>query len=389
MRRIVALLAVLAACSSSESTSTPNAQPPQATGPADASTGCGLVIPAEYESANFATHAAIELGIRSQLTAFMQPMKDAEASLAATPSAATLRAGFDAAASPAPSLRAITTPYFAGRVDAWLDAFSAAAGKSWTPAEPPVGSGGKFESYIYTERGTDIRQSIEKGLFGAMLYNHALTILRSPLTAASVDRLIAIYGAHPSFPRNDKAATQDGGAPFPDVLVALYAKRRDAGQTSAPGSYLRMKQAFITMKAAIDRGSACDAERDGAVALFKREWERVLFSTAVFYLNDVITKLSAASPTSADMANALHGFSEAAAFMHGFRGLPQDGRVATDAQIDGVLDTLGANPAGTVQTYKLAVDPSAELPKVLQAIQQIATIEGFSAQEMAAFKVNN
>jgi hypothetical protein len=368
--------------------STPDVTSGDASNP-DANSECGLVVPTTYDSPNYTTNAASELQIRARFSAFLQPMKDAEGNLAVVPTAASLRALYDAQDGGAPSLRSITTPYYAGKIDGWIDTFAAAAGNSWTPAEPPTGTGGKYGANIFTERGNDLRQAIEKGMFGAAMYKHALTILNGTLTEASVDRLVAIYGAHPSFPRNDKPATQDGGVSNPDSLIATYAKRRDPGNTTPPGLYVRIKTSLITVKAAIARGPACNAERDAAIASFKKDMERTLFATVIFYLNDSTNKFSLATPTPTNLAAALHGYGEAVGFIHGYRTLPATDRTITDAQVDTLLTTLGANPTATITSYKFVTDTATELPKFLQAIQQVTAIYAFSPQEVTAFKVHN
>ncbi len=407
-----ALLAALAACDEDTTTtpstpgtdaSTRDATPAEAAATSDAAVAtdsavpkdanvstCGLVVPQAYDGAAFATNAAIELGLRQKLTTLLKPLKDAEASLAVMPTAAALQALY---ADGTPSLKSITTTAFAARVDNWLTAFEAAAGNTWTPAAnadggAPVPPGGKFGDWLFTETGTDIRQTIEKGLFGAAHFKQASTLLAAgPVTEATLDRVLALYGTNPSFPLNDK--TGDGGVADPDFHSALYAKRREANDASNPGVYLRIKRAFITAQAAIRRGADCNQDRDAAIATLKSDWEKALLATSIFYLNDATTKLGGASPTAADLASGLHGYGEAVAFVSGFRELAAASRIITDAQIDDILATLGAPVGGPVTSYKFVTDTGTELPKLGQAMTKVAAIYGFTQAEINVIKVNH
>ncbi len=339
--------------------------------------GCGLTLPATYESPAYEKAAAAELTVRAQFKAFTDPMKAADLDLTVQPTAAQLTALFDAGS---PSLRAITTPYYAPKVETSIGVFVGAAGKTWAPVDPPSGPGGQYGKYLFTATGTDIRQSIEKGLFGAALYNHAFALMKGTITEATIDSLVAIYGAHPSFPQDDKAMTH------PDTLVAQYAKRRN--KPGADGPYQTIKKSLITAKAAAFAGASCDGERDAALATFRQEWEKVIFSTVIFYLNDASLKLSTEPATTDTVSGGLHGYGEVVSFVHGYRGVPQEGKKITDAQIDELLAAINAPHDKPATSYKLATDAATEIPKLQKAITTIATIYGFSAQEVDGFKLS-
>jgi hypothetical protein len=321
-------------------------------------------------------------------------MKKAETDLAIKPTAAELTALYEAGN---PSVKDATSAYYNDRVLAWFADFEAAAGNTWTPANPPSGPGGKYGNYIFNERGTDLRQAVEKGLFEATFYNHAWTIVKGTIDAAALDRLLATYGAHPTFP-GDSETADPAVVPFPDRIGAQYAERRspkDANDKSKPadpknpGPYFRIKADFIRAKAAIAKGPECDAARDEAVGRIMSEWERVMAATVIYYLNDSALKLTKENPTMSDLAGGLHGYGEVMGFIHGFRGLPADGRKITDDQIDALLASMGAPHDGEATSYLLVTDPATEVPKLLLAVDEIATIYGFTAQEVEAFKVNH
>jgi len=337
-------------------------------------------LPSAYESPSYDQNTVMERDIRARLKALLQPMKDAEASLSVKPTEDELKALWNAGT---PSLRSLTSSYYIPKVEAMLSDFSKAAGNGWTPSTTPSGSGGKFGSYIFSSQGVDLRQGIEKGMFAATFYRHALALQSQPISAATLDRLIAIYGSHASFPA-DTAAAQN-----PDEFVSAYAKRRDKRDPQNPGPYLKIKQAMIYAQAALAAGTACSAEVQASLTVFRNEWERAVFQTVIYYLNDASKKLSAAVPAPADQSAALHGFGEVIGFIHGWKQLPADRRIITDAQIDDLLKLLLSDPsAASSSAYKLITDTATELPKLNLAIQKVAAVYGLTPAQVEDCKTN-
>ncbi|MBL8613250.1 MAG: hypothetical protein JNL38_38270 [Myxococcales bacterium] len=352
---------------------------PDAAVDAPAST-CGIVIPTTYDSPQYDQNAADELALRARFDALTQPMKDIESALAdagAPPAltAAQLRA-LDIAGTP--NLKGVTTASYQAKVDAWFDDYEAGLGAgAYTPADPPT-TGGSYGKYIMNARGVDLRQAIEKGLYVAAFYNHALAAVAAGApTEATVDKLVAAWGAHPSF-QNNQNATQNK-----DVNSAGYAARRDSKDPLKPGPYQRGKAALIKAKASIAAGAKCNADRDAALKAFFAEWEKATYATVVFYYADIVAKLSVGSP---DYPGILHSWGESLGFVAGFKGLPQDKRIITDAQIDALLaKTYGADP---IQGYKLVTASIEAAGKLTSATADIKAIYGFSDAEMESFKKN-
>jgi hypothetical protein len=341
-------------------------------------------VPDEYDGAAYEQNAAADLLLRAQMKAFQDPMKAAEADVMVVPVLADLQAAYDDGS---PSLLDLTTAYYAPKVDAVLAELVTAAGNMWTPAEPPSGPGGIFGVHIYNANGSDLRQLTEKGLFNAALYNHAIVIAGGTLDEAAIDRLVAVFGAHPSFPGDSAAMTNK------DEFMAVYAERRspkdpadpskplDAGD---PGPYFRIKRSLITAKAAIAAG--CDVERDDAIASFLHDWEITNAGTIIYYLNDAAKKLTTPNPMTADLDGGLHGYGEAIAFLHGMRTVTAPGKVITDAEIDQLLADLGSPHDAPATAYKLLTDTAAEVPKLQAGIAMIAGIYGFTASQVETFK---
>jgi hypothetical protein len=371
-RLLLSLPLVLAACSDSTVVPPVGSDAGTDSAIADAASdapvsSCGLVVPDAYDGVSFTSNAAVELDVRARFNAWQAPMRAADSSLAVKPTATEIAALYDAGN---PSLRSLSSAYYAGKMDGWFTAFEAAAGNTWTPAEPPTGPGGQYggvptggttaATWLFSARGTDLRQATEKGSFASMHFAQAYALMTGTVTPATVDRILAWYGAHPDFPHSDKGG--DGGVTNPDVWTAQYAKRRDDKSNPTAGYYRTIKASFIR--------------------------EKTLMATVVFYLHDAIKKASVSSPTPGDLGAALHGYGELTAFVHGFRMLPQASRKVTDAQIDQLLSDLGAPVTGDVTSYTLVTDTATMLGKLQAAIQTVGTIEGFTAQELDAFKVS-
>jgi hypothetical protein len=339
---------------------------------------CSPRDPNTYPNENFDVTVAAELALRTRLAAVNGPMAAAEMDLMMKPTPDSLKMAFAAGM---PSLRSVTTAYYAARIEALFDSFAASAGMMWMPASPPPATGGKFASWIFDKNGVDLRQSVEKGVFGAAFYNHALGLMKGPVTAETVDRLVAAFGAHASFPMSDNAMT-----PNRDVQAAQYAKRRTNPMAGTPGMYPRIKSTLIAARVAAMGGAACKTELDRALKSFREQWEKVLFATVIYYANNARTSLAKDAATAMDIGSALHGLGEGMSFAHGFKGLPADGRIVTDAQIDELLALFNAPAQGEASVYKFATDTAAEVGKLGKIIDKVQMIYGFTAAEVEGFK---
>lgn len=339
-----------------------------------------LVIPDTYDGAAFASHTAAQAAVRSALTVLTDEMKKGRVQ-ANTVSFSTLTQLYT---SGAPSLSSLTSSYYRGRIEGsggWLDNLAQASGNAYTPGAP-AGSGGVFGGYLLDEHGLELEQMVEKGLFAAAMYNHAITLMQGPLTEATPDQLLSIFGAHPDFPNTTTAANTAN----PDKFMAQYAARRD--KSDGTGLYSQMEAALIKLQAAIAAGEDYGQERDEALQAYQRTWEKVCFATVINYCHTTISRLSATSPTDADRANAIHAYGEAVGFTHGWRTLPQEFRLITDAQLDELLTLMNAPYDAAPASYKFLTDPVSELPKLTQVIGRLQTIYGFTNQEVEDFREN-
>jgi hypothetical protein len=342
----------------------------------DAALACGAELPATYESAGFATNAAVEIALAQRFEEIEAKMKATEGASDAGATSAELKAIYN---SGAPSLRALSTTPAQATVDGYFDAFEAAIGKTWAPedAEQDGGaaSGGKYGNYHFSATGVDLREAAQKTLLGGALFNRVLGLIASPVTEATADSLLAAFGASPTvIDGRDPEAGADA-----NKLIAEYASRRDDKASAAPGPYRKIRTALLTMKAAIVAGPRCNADRDAAIATFLSEWERTTYATAIFYLNSAA--LAAADPQK--KPQALHSFGEALGFIQSFKGLPTEKRKILDSQIDALLTKIGAD-----SPYKLVTAAGDRALKLNEAINDIALYEGFTPAEVEAFRKN-
>ncbi|HEU4412644.1 MAG TPA: hypothetical protein VFS43_45795 [Polyangiaceae bacterium] len=355
-------------------------------------TACGAVLPAAYDGTNFATNAAAEIAVVAQLKALSDRMKSSEDNN--TPAtAAELTTLFDGGT---PTLRSVTTAYFAGKLAGGADTLfgefeeaataNAAAPGTWVPANPPApgSEGGKLSTWIFNERGVDLRQVTEKGLYGAALYNHALALTKGTVTAATVDKLVAIFGARPALPGDSAAEAGDNA----DRFAAQYAERRSPkdATTKAPvsGPYFEIKKALIAAQADAVKGAGCEADLAAQLTTFRQQWERSNYATVIYYMNDAATKLASTDP--AQQAAGLHSYGEAIGFVSGFKGVAADGRTITDVQIDALLAKLKAPDAGPVESYLFYTDAAVHSAALGEVIADVTTIYGFSNAEVESFK---
>lgn len=337
-----------------------------------------LVVPAEYDGSNFDANAAVEGEVRSQLSAFVGKAKegrDPNVTVDANELSGLFTSGN-------PSLQGITTSYYAGRVSEWIDEIAKASGRTYTIGEP-TGEGGVVGSYLFDENGLELEQMIDKGLYGAAMYNHAISLVEAGgLTTATVDRLVQIFGAHPDFPNTNNSATADN----PDQFLANYTARRD--QADGQGLYTQMKTAFITLQAAIEAGEQYNEERDQALEDLLDTWEKANAATVINYCHQTLDKLSETNLTDEQIGSGLHSYSEAVGFLHGWRTIPSNYKLITDGEIEQLLVKLNAPYNAEPTSYLLVTEPATALPKVQEVIDDLQSIYGFTDQQIDDFKEN-
>jgi len=338
-----------------------------------------LEVPDSYNGADFETNASAELNLITKLGNLASAMKAADGGNAVTLNSLTTAFNDNSGGNAIPDN---ITGFYANIVPPSLEELANASGGTYDPLLTPEQNapGGHYGSHLFNQYGLEPEQVVEKGLFAAMLYNTAVSVANGGFNAATTDRLLALFGANPSFPNSGSADTD------PDLFPANYAARRD--QNDGNGFYTIARDALIRAQAAIDQGSEFNDDRDGAIATFFDNWERSQAATIIYYLQFTITNLSATSPSDDDRANALHAYSEGVGFLYGFYQTSTARRTITDAQIESIATKIFAPIGGTPSLYVTVQDPVTNLPSLQEAIDDIQAIYGFTDQQVADFAIN-
>jgi hypothetical protein len=239
---------------------------------------------------------------------------------------------------------------------------------AWTPGAAG-GIAGSMSRGL-NEGGLEVRQLIDKGLFGGgALYPYAANLTADGLTAAEVEAIAAAWGA-------DETLSSEG------TLVD------SAG-------YARTTGLFDDIAASLTAAQANPSDADAVREAF-RGWELSLFSRFVFYMREALELLEQ-GVTDENVVEASHELSEGVGLVLGFHGYagPPSGplatsgsRVATDAQIERMLAAVGVNvdDLGASTTGALLTDPTAFEAGTLEAEAAIAEAFGLSADEVAGFR---
>lgn len=286
-----------------------------------------------------------------------------------------------------PTLQSVTLPTYSALVEAWLVELVNSANDDdefqnpgdGTPA--PGEEGGLLGTRLLDENGLELEQMVQKGSFGAALYNHALTVINTgDLTDPNtIDKLIEIHGTDPSF---DPSGT---------TAAATYSRRR-SNQTTQTGAFYNIRTALITARAAIEGGRTFDEQRDQALQDYLLAWEESNFATVIYYCQATINQLNAATQLpdgdekDVALGNAMHAYAEGVGFAHGFKGLSD--KVISDAQIDNILNLLLAPEGQTPESYRFLNDASL-LSNCQTIIDDIQAIYGFTDEQVTSFFVND
>lgn len=343
---------------------------------------CAVEPPASWDAPEWDANTAEALALRAQLDVLVSDtMRAAETGDLTLDGIDDLTGPYSAGN---PSIQSITTSFYAGVVDDVFNEFLevTAAGPNdlvndegvWTPGE----AGGIFgmSNRGINEGGIEVRQLIDKGLFGgAALYNHALSLTTGDITPATIEALAALWGANSALD------------PAGDLTDS-------ANYSHAMGYHAQIRSSLIAARAyAAD--DACGAERDEAVVSFFRAWEQAMFARFVFYANAGATRLGSAANDD-DVASGLHQLAEGVGLALGFRGVPDPtsgplagaGRVVTDAQIDAMMSEVGVNASdlGASTTGEFVTDPAPFAEGVLEVESIAADAFELQSAEVEAWR---
>lgn len=283
------------------------------------------------------------------------------------------------------NLQSVTTPYYISRLQALNNGFfaelSKASGSSFNPFNRNW-EGGVYGSYLFDEYGLEVGQMVEKGLYGAMLYNYAMSLTTGMFRPATADQILFLYGANPVFINSDNSTFYQNH----DQLMAAYAARRDDG--TGTGLYSQQRQAFIQLQTALKLGDDYNTYRDEALAAIKLNWEKINAATVIHNLHESIIRLNSGNLDDQQRAEVMHRIGEAAGFLHGWRTIESKNKKITDAQINELLVLLNAPYDQSAAVYRFITNTGSESPKLLEAVGKIQGIYGFTNEEVEMFRRN-
>ena len=346
-----------------------------------------LEVAAVYDSTNFAANTKVEAAILAQLASLTSEAKKGRATGIAV-TKVNLENIYNGGT---PSLASVANPYYKNLLEGengFINQLAKSSGGSYIPSEVIIGEGGVYgtgtSAYLFDENGLEMEQMVEKGLFGAVCFKHLNDLTNGEITLVTVDRMLAIYGAHPAF--SNSGSTNVKEVNKRDKALANYAARRDDNNGS--GLYIQIKNQFLKLQAAVKAGKDYNDEKNAAIAEIKLLIEKVNFATVINYCFAVKATMSKTSPTNDEKAASLHAYGECVGFVHGWKGLPTTSKRITDAQIDEILVLLNAEAGKTPTSYKFITNPFEEIKKLDTIIAKLKTIYGFTDAEAEYFKMN-
>jgi hypothetical protein len=333
-----------------------------------------LVIPTAFDATSYTVNTTAEYELRTNFAAFINEAKKGRVA-GTTVTESKLKELFEAGTNSISNNT--TTAQRAEYILLFKEIEKASKGAAYQLGKAPSINidGGVAGGYLFDETGLELEQIIDKGSFGSIFYNKAISILANP-TAANLDKALALYGSNPTFPNTPTAA--EGRQP--DILMANYGARRTKTVGSTGGLYIEVRDAFIKAQAAIKAGSKYNADRDAAIAKILLKWEEINAATVINYLFDVDAKLNVATVTDAAKASAMHSYGECVGFLKGFKGVSK--KKITDAQIDDALTKMYHTAS-----YQL-VDDKDKVAQLKDVRDNLQAIYGFTNEQMAEFKLN-
>ncbi|MGB1247412.1 MAG: DUF4856 domain-containing protein [Chitinophagales bacterium] len=203
--------------------------------------------------------------------------------------------------------------YMMGR----LAAKSVDAGNTWAPNQAGVATSGS-KAYFFDEYGVEYTQIIEKGLMGAIFYYQAAeSYTRESKIGTGVDNTTVTDGKGTDMEHHWDEAFGYFGAPkdlkgsnieikIDNGEARYHAKYSEVGQLVGLNTTDKVMIQFIKGRWAISNKN--NEMKNEAAAQVRAEWEMVLATTAIHYLNSAQANFS-------DDALRNHALSEAYAFI--------------------------------------------------------------------------
>ncbi len=236
-----------------------------------------------------------------------------------------------------------TFPGESSNIEGWMEVLALASaspnvGSNGTPGIVTSGDGAK--KYLFDANGMEPVQMIEKGLMGSCFYYNGITEYLSPTKMDVENDEFAEGKTYTDMQHHwDESfgylaaptdISDDNIADYDDLRFwGKYMKKAHDGGLNTVDNIM---SAYISGRAAIDNKDY--NQRDKEIANIQKEWEIIIATTAIHYLNGAISDF-------ADDAKRNHQLSESYAFISGLKY--NASKTISDSQIALVLSSLGQN----------------------------------------------
>lgn len=333
-----------------------------------------LQIPTTYDSTGWTSNTTEQYALRAHSTELIGLLRGIKT-----------EADILTDAQVAPSLNALAAamnPADHDRIVEFVQAAVAACGHTYTwTADPASASpGGVYGGRLYDMYGRDLKEMVEKALFASVFKYQALQIMKGVVTPSSVDQLVALFGANPSFPNGSTSAIER------DAFAAGYAARRD--KNDGKGLYSQFKNAALKAKAASADPTKYASQLSEALQEMRVVWERCMMATAVNYAYTTISTLASTNLTDSTRSLGMHTYGECVGIVAAYANLNAADRTASGNAITSMLNQLLAPKSASPTCYLFWQQPQSSLQNIEAFLLTVQNTYGFTAEEMADFKNN-
>ena len=340
-----------------------------------------LEIPSQYDSSNFKANIEEFLPYTQSFDALVVELKNGR-NLGVKLNGEILRTFLTdyKGVSTYTLMNSYNVDFILNRNNGWMQKAEVASGNAFNP-DSANASGGVFGGYLFTEKGHEPEQMIEKDLFGSFCVKQALQLLViDEPTLKTLDQALFLIGLTPQF-KNSGAAKH--GA-YADRYMANYLARRD--KNDGNGFYSQIKFNFLKLQAALKGGSQFNKEKDEAREAIRVILEKATFATVVNYCHAAIANMTQTELTAAQKAATLHALAECAGFTTGWASMAR--KTITGEQALQILSLLQAKPDALGNPLLFLNDRVNQVNNLNQVITLVQSIYQFSNTEIEDFKKN-
>lgn len=252
-----------------------------------------------------------------------------------------------------------------------LASLSATNSGVWAPGVAGVATSGT-KAYYFDENGVEYAQIVEKGLMGAVFYFQiSENYTREGKIGAGVDNAIVNDGKGTDMEHHWDEAFGYFGAPidlteenYESASLRYHAKYAKKGSAVGLNTVGNVMAQFIRGRFSISNKNAAD--RDAAATQLRSEYEIIMVTTAIHYLNGAISNFS-------DDAIRNHELSEAYAFIVSLHY--NSDKLISDSDLKGVQDNFREDIGGQEVLNFLNITVS----DIRATINQLSSVYGLDA----------